>query len=240
MVLAEILHGEAGRPRSAQRRCGGPPRRDADCTATGPDSGPANGLLGRSVVCRSRRLAGAAAGAGSADYNLPFPIPNDDTTAPSRSRRRPRATKPRWPSWSAWWPRWKAASCRSSGLLEGYRRGAELLAVLSRPAEAVEQQVKVLEDGQLKPWTAWARCMTAASDFDRLVLELERASSMRASRRRCERWVPRDAPAGLGEAMRYGVLDGGKRLRPLLVLAAARGGARQPRGGAARRPARSS
>lgn len=34
-------------------------------------------------------------------------------------------------------------------------------------------------------------------------------------------WVPVEAPAGLGEAMRYGVLDGGKRLRPLLVLAAA-------------------
>ena len=34
-------------------------------------------------------------------------------------------------------------------------------------------------------------------------------------------WVPADAPGGLGEAMRYGVLDGGKRLRPLLVLAAA-------------------
>ncbi len=33
-------------------------------------------------------------------------------------------------------------------------------------------------------------------------------------------WVPADAPAGLGLAMRYGVLDGGKRLRPLLVLAA--------------------
>jgi farnesyl diphosphate synthase len=33
------------------------------------------------------------------------------------------------------------------------------------------------------------------------------------------RWVPPDAPAGLGEAMRYAVLDGGKRLRPLLVLA---------------------
>ena len=33
-------------------------------------------------------------------------------------------------------------------------------------------------------------------------------------------WVPADAPAGLGEAMRYSVLDGGKRLRPLLVLAA--------------------
>jgi len=35
-------------------------------------------------------------------------------------------------------------------------------------------------------------------------------------------WVPLDAPAGLGEAMRYAVLDGGKRLRPLLVLAAAK------------------
>jgi farnesyl diphosphate synthase len=34
------------------------------------------------------------------------------------------------------------------------------------------------------------------------------------------RWVVADAPAGLGEAMRYAVLDGGKRLRPLLVLAA--------------------
>ncbi len=39
---------------------------------------------------------------------------------------------------------------------------------------------------------------------------------------RClEQWVPADAPAGLGEAMRYAVLDGGKRLRPLLVMAAA-------------------
>jgi farnesyl diphosphate synthase len=35
-----------------------------------------------------------------------------------------------------------------------------------------------------------------------------------------DRWVPAAAPAGLGEAMRYGVLDGGKRLRALLVLAA--------------------
>jgi farnesyl diphosphate synthase len=34
-------------------------------------------------------------------------------------------------------------------------------------------------------------------------------------------WVSPEAPAGLGEAMRYAVLDGGKRLRPLLVLAAA-------------------
>ncbi|HEX5373271.1 MAG TPA: farnesyl diphosphate synthase [Aquabacterium sp.] len=34
-------------------------------------------------------------------------------------------------------------------------------------------------------------------------------------------WVPAEAPAGLGDAMRYAVLDGGKRLRALLVLASA-------------------
>ena len=33
-------------------------------------------------------------------------------------------------------------------------------------------------------------------------------------------WVAEDAPEGLSDAMRYAVLDGGKRLRPLLVLAA--------------------
>src|SRR6218665_140385 len=37
-------------------------------------------------------------------------------------------------------------------------------------------------------------------------------------------WVGHGAPAGLGEAMRYAVLDGGKRLRPLLVLAADQAG----------------
>lgn len=35
-----------------------------------------------------------------------------------------------------------------------------------------------------------------------------------------EQWVGIDAPADLGAAMRYAVLDGGKRLRPLLVFAA--------------------
>lgn len=36
-----------------------------------------------------------------------------------------------------------------------------------------------------------------------------------------DKLVPAAAPAGLGDAMRYGVLGGGKRVRPLLVLAAA-------------------
>jgi exodeoxyribonuclease VII small subunit len=39
-------------------------------------------------------------------------------------------------------------------LLENYQRGAALLQHCRSRLEAVEQQVKVLEDGQLKPWTA--------------------------------------------------------------------------------------
>jgi exodeoxyribonuclease VII small subunit len=39
-------------------------------------------------------------------------------------------------------------------LLESYRRGAELLAYCRSRLEAVEQQVKVLDEGQLKPWAA--------------------------------------------------------------------------------------
>ena len=38
-------------------------------------------------------------------------------------------------------------------LLESYRRGAELLNFCRGRLEAVEQQVRVLEDGQLKPWS---------------------------------------------------------------------------------------
>jgi len=43
-----------------------------------------------------------------------------------------------------------------------------------------------------------------------------------------EQWVPNDAPADLGPAMRYAVLDGGKRLRPLLVLASLQACAQRP------------
>jgi exodeoxyribonuclease VII small subunit len=39
-------------------------------------------------------------------------------------------------------------------LLDAYRRGAELLGFCRGRLEAVEQQVKVLEDGQLKAWPA--------------------------------------------------------------------------------------
>jgi farnesyl diphosphate synthase len=57
--------------------------------------------------------------------------------------------------------------------------------------------------------------MTVAASFD---------DWMQVSRARVEdalaRWSPADAPAGLGQAMRYAALGGGKRLRALLTLAA--------------------
>jgi exodeoxyribonuclease VII small subunit len=39
-------------------------------------------------------------------------------------------------------------------LLDGYRHGTSLLAFCRGRLQAVEEQVKVLEDGQLKPWDA--------------------------------------------------------------------------------------
>ena len=39
-------------------------------------------------------------------------------------------------------------------LLESYKRGADLLSFCRTRLEAVEEQVRVLEDGQLKPWSA--------------------------------------------------------------------------------------
>ena len=60
------------------------------------------------------------------------------------------------------------------------------------------------EASAVQPFEAWSSAALAAVE-----------GALEAS-------VSGDAPAGLGEAMRYAVLDGGKRLRPLLVLAAAR------------------
>ena len=53
-----------------------------------------------------------------------------------------------------------------------------------------------------------------AQEFDRWV-----QASLEAFEAALDDLVPVGAPAGLGEAMRYAVLGGGKRLRPLLVLA---------------------
>jgi farnesyl diphosphate synthase len=55
------------------------------------------------------------------------------------------------------------------------------------------------------------------SDFDMAAWSALRCAQVEEA---LQTWLPADAPAGLGEAMRYAVLGGGKRLRPLLALAA--------------------
>jgi farnesyl diphosphate synthase len=55
------------------------------------------------------------------------------------------------------------------------------------------------------------------SDFDFVAWSQARCAQVEEALAEC---VPAQAPAGLGDAMRYAVLGGGKRLRPLLILAA--------------------
>jgi farnesyl diphosphate synthase len=59
-----------------------------------------------------------------------------------------------------------------------------------------------------------------SSDAGMFNLQAWSAERLDRVERALSNWVVADAPAGLGDAMRYAVLDGGKRLRPLLVLAA--------------------
>jgi farnesyl diphosphate synthase len=60
--------------------------------------------------------------------------------------------------------------------------------------------------------------MTPATAFDFDAWVCARRAEVEAA---LDAWVGADAVADLGQAMRYAVLDGGKRLRPLLVFAAA-------------------
>ena len=66
--------------------------------------------------------------------------------------------------------------------------------------------------------------MNAPEHISLFDLDAWSTGQLAAIERALYRWVasPADAPApaGLGDAMRYAVLDGGKRLRPLLVMAA--------------------
>lgn len=48
--------------------------------------------------------------------------------------------------------RMEAGALPLEQLLDSYRRGAQLLGFCRGRLDAIEAQVKVLEDGQLKPW----------------------------------------------------------------------------------------
>ena len=136
---------------------------------------------------------------------------------------------------------WKSSSsspaCIESGqlpleqLLAGYERGAELLKFCRDKLQAVEEQIKVLDAGVLKPWAQRVKRLRLCKE---LVGRTTRARRTGAVRLGCRTM----RPARLGEAMRYAVLDGGKRLRPLLVLAAAEAVRRPRRARRCARPAR--
>ncbi|KPU96249.1 polyprenyl synthetase [Variovorax paradoxus] len=61
---------------------------------------------------------------------------------------------------------------------------------------------------------------TTSSAWDQARLALWSRPHLERVEQALSGWVGVDSPVLLGEAMRYAVLDGGKRLRPLLVLAA--------------------
>ena len=65
----------------------------------------------------------------------------------------------------------------------------------------------------------------ASADFD---LDAWSGAHLLQVEQALQRWIDPEAPAGLGQAMRYAVLDGGKRLRPLLVLAASQAAGGNP------------
>jgi farnesyl diphosphate synthase len=62
--------------------------------------------------------------------------------------------------------------------------------------------------------------MDAVTAVDQFELKAWSTARLAAVEQALSDWVEPNAPAGLGAAMRYAVLDGGKRLRPLLVFAA--------------------
>jgi exodeoxyribonuclease VII small subunit len=98
-----------------------------------------------------------------------------------------------------------------------YARGSELVKYCAAQLEKVESQVKVLEGDMLKPFSADAR---RGKTNEHAAVR----AWMPACRpgRGCARPLPAagtTVPAKLHEAMRYTVLGGGKRVRPLLVYA---------------------
>jgi farnesyl diphosphate synthase len=117
-------------------------------------------------------------------------------------------------------------------LLAGYQRGAQLLAFAVRLLRGKPDQ------GAGRTATQAVGGKSDARFLHRRPFDFNGWSTPAGARGKAlSSWVVADAPADLGEAMRYAVLDGGKRLRPLLVLAPGEAVRRQ-RSGAGSRAAR--
>ena len=108
------------------------------------------------AACRLVLLQGLAApawGSGRADYNPALlslaEMPTD--TAPASP---PQRYEDALAELERLVQRMEDGQMPLDALLDSYRRGAELLNFCRSRLAAVEEQVKVLEEGQLKPWTS--------------------------------------------------------------------------------------
>ena len=84
--------------------------------------------------------SGAIGGGSAADPGLPDPAPASYEAAVAELDRLVAAME--------------TGQMPLERLLESYRRGAQLLAFCRERLQAVDEQVRVLEDGQLRPWSA--------------------------------------------------------------------------------------
>jgi exodeoxyribonuclease VII small subunit len=88
------------------------------------------------------------------DYNphLPEPVPMDRTESPTPAEA-PESFEAAQAELDELVRAMETGQMPLDGLLSAYKRGAQLLEFCRSRLDAVEEQVKVLEEGQLKPWT---------------------------------------------------------------------------------------
>lgn len=91
-------------------------------------------------------------GASAADYNEWFHLHVMPKTTPPTAGNEPASYEEALAELERLVSELESGQLPLDRLLQSYQRGAQLLTYCRGRLEAVEQQVKVLEDGQLKPW----------------------------------------------------------------------------------------
>ena len=143
---ADGFDAPAQRPRGLQARAGFYPAAPA---ALG--NGRAPWPSRRRADMRTRHARARRRGRLKSPIDLRSPTMPRSTA--SAAATNPPATKQALAELERWCRRMEGGQLPLDQLLDSYRRGAELLRFCRARLQAVEQQVKVLEDGQLKPWT---------------------------------------------------------------------------------------
>ena len=110
--------------------------------------------IGRNKGEKVQPVANAVQAACRDDYNpdLPEPDPMDRTESPTPADA-PASFEDAQAELDDLVRAMETGQMPLDGLLNAYKRGAQLLEFCRSRLDAVEEQVKVLEEGQLKPWT---------------------------------------------------------------------------------------